>query len=441
MPSTRRRFLAGATVLAASVAGCNEESQRSVGGTVTPVTVPRTDEEILREATAIDAPSVPSPVVVTDAHHAAAVEHAETLRDSITERLESVDGSVDDGHVGRSPEAVLEDAEDQLEAARGASPSEEALETLRRAVEDLARADGLLGVELGDVDADSLRAGIETERATTDALFDRVDYRIARPVADSLPTAYAAERTLDGVRDLRNAERDLEEAEADEEPRPRVLATVYRNLEGRRRRRDDAERYLEAATDPDAPSLRPAIQLELDELEEELAAVADGVSDRERESTDGEAAADEIRSIRWNVGERTARYRSELSNYREDGRRLRGLFGAVRQKVEFESIDAAVERTVPLLREREFPTGRLLEEKRGAVEALERAAGGSPVQRQFAANARQLLSAADRYGQSDSTDARQAAQIHLQYVGAAEWADRGLSRGDSLSSSLQAQQS
>lgn len=443
MPSTRRRFLLGAAALS-GVAGCNERSPRASQETVTPVEVPRTDREIVREAMAIDAPSIPSAIRVSDAHWAAAVDHVETLRDSVEELLESVDGSSGERGRNRPQDEVLERADDRLESARETGRSEEALDLVRRVVRDLARADGYLRAERGTLDADALRSEVEAEREATDGLLDGVEYRIARPVDEVLPTAFAAERALeaaDGLQHVDDFLDDERDSDGDAQRRADQLASVYRSLEVHRRRRDDAERYLETATDPDARSLRPAIDAELDDLEGELAAIAERFPDEERGYREDETVADYFEEIRSNVGRRTGRFRSQLPEYREDGRRLHGLFRAHRLVVEYESVTAAVDRTEPLLDGPEFPTSRLVTEKRRAVESVERVADGTPLQRHLARRAARMMASADRFSRTDDPDTRGLAQIHLMYAGAAEWAELALERGGALSESLQAQQS
>lgn len=311
MPSTRRRFLLGAAATA-GIAGCNERSPRAGEGTVTPVEVPRTDHEYVREALAIDAPTLPLATRVSEVHWSAAVGHVESLQDSIREQIDTVDGPVENYTHQRQPERVLEEADDRLGDARRAGPSESGLDTLHRVVNDLARADGFLRAEFGSLDADALRAEVEAERERTDAVVESIEYRIANPIEDALPTAVAAERTLDAADSLRNADRVLDDADADEETRPERLATVYRYLERHRRRRDDAERYLETATDENAPSLRSAIDAGLDALEEELAGVADRFPEGNREALDDESVRDYFDGIRRSVGRRTGRFHARI---------------------------------------------------------------------------------------------------------------------------------
>lgn len=443
MPSTRRRFLLGAAALA-GVAGCNERSARASRETVTPVEVPRTDQEIVREAMEIDAPSVPSAIRVSDAHWAAAVDHVETLRDSVEELLESTDGSSGERDRNRLQDDVLERADDRLESARETGPSEEGVHLLRRIVRDLARADGYLRAERGTLDATALRSAVEAEREATDALLDGFEYRIARPVEEVLPTAFAAERALEMADSLDHVDDFLDDergSDGDAQRRVDQLASVYRSLEVHRRRRDEAERYIETATDPDERSLRPAIDAELDDLADELATVAEQFPDEERSAREEETVAAYFEEIRSNVGRRTGRFRSQLSEHRENGRRLHGLFRAQQLLVEYESVTAAIDRTKPLLDGPEFPTSRLLTEKRRAVESVERVADGTPLQRYLARRAARMLESADRFSRGDGLDTRALARMHLMYAGAAGWAELALDRGDALTESLQAQQS
>lgn len=471
MPSTRRRFLAGVTGLSAALAGCNDGTSGAVEETVTPVAVPRTDREVLSELADIETPEVRAPVVVTEAHLAAAIDHVERLRDSVEERRGVLEDAEDDRvRLHRSPDETLRRAGDRISAARETGPSEDALSTLRGAVRELARVDGLARIVAGDADVDSLRAAIESEHEATAAVRDRVDYRIARPVAEYLPTAAAAERRLEDLDQLDRAEGMLEEAVGDarrddgghptetedgdgevdgetprpagpEGPHPDLLASVHERLELHRRSRDDAKRYLATATESDAPSLRWAIDDELDGLESDLTAIADRAPE-DVDRPDGEESNPErLRGIRVSVARRTAEFHSGLSEFREDGRRLHALFEGTRQVIEFRAIDVAVERTLPLARQREFPTERLPEAKRNSVDAVERLADGSTLQRHFGQRAAGLVRSTDRYADSERVDKRRLVQCHLLLVAGGEWAERALERGEGLSESLQAQQS
>lgn len=440
MPSSRRRFLAGVAALAGTAAGCNDRSSPSIEGTVTPVEVPRTDAEVLREAAAIEAPSIPSPVIVTEAHHEAAISHVEALRSSLADRLEEVDAS--DVDLDVSTRQAVERADDRLEAARTAGPSRNALETLRGTAGDLGRAEGVLRLATDDVAVEDVRAAVESERTAMDDLRGRVDYRIARPIVRYVPTVAAAERALDPQGDLRDAERRLEDVpENDPESASVRLASVFGRLERHRRLRDDAERFLETATADDVPSVRPAIDAEIDGIESELGAIADDHGERDREASESPSAVERLRLVRANVTGTVARFHADFSTYREDGRRLDGLLTGQERIIEYESIDAGVERTLPHLQSGEFPTERIVAEKRRAVEELERATNGTALQRRLVSRAPQLLRYSAQFDRQEEPDARQLAMAHLTVTGAAAWTERALSRGAAVSDSLQAQQS
>ena len=441
MPSTRRRFLAVAAGLAATTAGCNDDTARSARETVTPVDVPRTDEEVLREAAAIDVPTLPPPVVVSDAHHAAAVDQVESIRDAFRERLAAADDPVEvEAVVGTpdTPEAVLEAVEERLATAREAGPTPAALEGLRRALRVVASAHGYLLAETGDVDVEALREAIEAEEAAAGGLRERFDYRIASPGA-SLPTMYAAERALARLADARHAR--PRPGRPEDGPAPGQVGSMYHRLELARRRRDDVARYLETATDPDAAPRRAVLGAALAAVREELAAVADRYGPDGAERPDGGTVADDLRAIRWSVAGRCERYLSEEPADPRDGDRVRVLLEGLDRLLEFRSLDAAVERTVERLDAREFPTGRILEEKRRAVEGLERAVGAPALGRRLARTAPQLLGAADRLHERDAVDVETLARAHLYCAGAAEWVDLGLEHGDELARLWQAQQS
>jgi hypothetical protein len=442
MPSSRRGFLAGATALAATLAGCNDETARSQRETVTPVEVPRTDEEVLREAAALDVPSLHAPVVVSEAHHAAAVEQVEANRDALVGRCQETDTPVDFEDVlgaTDTPDAVLDEVDRRLEAARNTGPSPEALEVLRRALRQVATANGYLLAETGDADVERYREAVESEEAAADPLREAFDYRVAEP-GEYLPTLYAAEQALDRLEDA--SETEVRPGRADGEPDSRLVATLNYRLELARRRRDDVERYLATATDPEGPPLRGPIGEELDAVRAELSAVADRYGADSGDRPDGQTVADDLRGIRWSVGRRCERYLSSEPDAPPAGARVRVLLDGVDRLLEFESIDAAVERTVDRLGSREFPADRLLEEKRRAVDGLERAASAPALHRRLADTPARIVASADRFHRrEDDMDVERLARTHLYYAGAAEWVERGLARADGLATVMQAQQS
>lgn len=442
MPSTRRRFLAVAAGLAASTAGCNDDTARSARKTVTPVDVPRTDEEVLREAAGIDVPTPPTPVVVGDAHHDAAVEQVESIRDAFRERLAAADGPVQvEAVVGSpdTPEAVLDAVEERLEAAREVGPSPGALDTLRRALRIVASAHGYLLAETGDADVDALRKAIEAEEDEADALREGFDYRVAEP-GTYLPTLYEGERALARLEDAHHA--GVRPGQPEEGPAPGRVGLLNHRLSLARRRRDDVARFRATATDPGVPSRRAALVGALAAVREELAAVAGRYGSGGEERPEGRSTADRLRATRWTVGRRCERYLSEEPADPLDGDRVRVLLDDVDRLVEFRSLDAAVERTLARLDAREFPTGRLLEEKRRAVDGLERAATAPALGRRFVETVPKLLEGADKFHEGEAdVDVETFARAHLYYAGAAEWVERGLERGEELARLWQAQQS
>jgi len=448
MATTRRRLLAS-VVGAAALAGCNDGASQEVEETVTPLEVPETDREVLDELSSIEVPSVPGGVVVSDAHFRSALDQVEAMRASVTARLDEVDDTGESEDTERfarlftTPERALEETEDGIRRAEEVGPSEEALRTFRRAVDTLAPVDAFLRVETGDLDVAGLREMLERERDAASWLEERDGYRVARPVTDHLPTVGAAERDDRFQVELDDLKERIERAEAedDESRRTEQMADAYRRLQERRRRRDDAEQYFRTGTDPDAPSIRPALAAELDALAAELEATAERFQEDVDDDAGGETVAGEIRSIRANVGERTVRFRSRLPQYREEGRLAGGLLQGTRRVIEYESIADAVERTLPLLEQREFPTGAVVDEKRRAVDALERVAEGTPLQRRFARTARQVVDSENRIGGAETVDRRSLARAHLLFAGGAEWAAQGLERGEALAGALQAQQS
>jgi hypothetical protein len=421
------------------MAGCNDRSSRSGDGTVTPVDVPRTDGEILSEAASIDVPSLPSPVIVTDDHHESAISHVASLRETVSDRLDDVE-TIDDERVV-PPNRALDRAADSIQNARSAGPSLEALSALRNAARELGQAQGVLRLIADEVDVGAVRAAIEEERAAVDSLRGDVDYRIAEPVAEYLPTATEAERTLDRQADLRDAALELEHAIDEERPDEARIASIVGRLERHRRLRDDAERFLETARDPQAPSLRDPIDDELERVETELDAIAEATPDRASDRREAGSVVERLEITRAEVGTRVARFRQQLPEYREDGRRLQGLLTGHERVLEFESVDDAVERTLPLLGAGEFPTERIVAEKRNAVAALADAVEATPLQRRLIEQSRYLLSSAERYHREDDPDPRGLAMTHVLYVGALVWTERGLDRGAAVSDSLAAHRS
>lgn len=443
MSSSRRRFLVGVTGVCAGIAGCNERSSREIEETVTPVDIPRTKEELLREATSIETPSVPSPKVVSKAHHQTAIEHLKRLHGELTDRLDAREEPPDfEEYPGLpdSAETVVENVEERLAEAREMDPSREAVNTVRRAVGEAAIAVGYLRNEAGDLDAATLRDALAEEQAAIETLRDALEYRLAAPIEASLPAAFVAEETLQRLDDPKRVSERIEDAESHEKRRRRHdLASVYSRLERLRRQREDVSWYLRKATNAEAPPRRGRIDAERDAIREELATFVEKAP-TETESR-RETAVGSIRSIRSNAVERCKQTLEELPESREDGRRIRGLLEATRRVIECEAIDAAATTTLEALDGESFPEETLPDEKRRAVENLQRAVEAAPLERQLAATAARILSSADRVRDGESVERRRLVRAYFIYNVAREWVDLAFERGDALADTLQAQQS
>lgn len=106
----------------------------------------------------------------------------------------------------------------------------------------------------------------------------------------------------------------------------------------------------------------------------------------------------------------------------------------------YESLDAAVETTVELLGQREFPSEEVLEAKRQAVERVEALAEASAIVRHIGAKSDALLQSGDRF-QAGVPNEEPLANAYFQYEAAGEWAERAGKHGIQLNTRLQAEQS
>lgn len=436
MASSRRRFLFGSAAAAvAALAGCSGDSPSSIEETVTPAPVPRTNRERLQEARTIESPSIPSPVVVTDDHRDAAVEQLERTVERLDEVLaeeEEIDPTGIRLGVGADgPDDVIERAEARLTDARQNGPSIDTLDSVENGIREVATYLGFLQARRGTVGPEVLLEEIAAERSAVSELRGQITYRVAEPLEAYLPTLATAEEVLEGL-DLGVAVERLEAVDTDDEEFPAEFGRARGAVERHRRRRDDVERYLAVATDPDAPSRQAAIDAELDDLQAEIAAL---LAERDGdEPTRGDTSiAGEFRRIRETTALGGQRWDSELEEYRETGRRLLGLLEALEWRIEFRSIESGVERTLDRVDEGEFRAEGIAGEKRRAVEAMERAADADALSRRLTESSEVVLAAVDRQtlGPADA-----AAFAFFVYVVAAEWADRGMRAADELAGSL-----
>jgi hypothetical protein len=432
--------LTGTAGAFAVLAGCNEQSSPSRQGTVTPVDVPQTDEELLQEAASIDVPSVPKAAIVSESHHQAAIDHVKSVRSAVESVLaeNDIDPENYDGVRYGTPKSILENTEKRLEDVRELGQTEQALNVASNTLRELGRLLGVLRAETGATDRESLRAELEAEREAMDALHGQFDYRVATPVNRYLPTLYTAESKLENLTEGPSPTRATTE-EADDEPvPPSRIGELRLHLEYLRRQRDDIERFHATATDESAPSVRDRIDDALTELEAAVRPIAEeyGTEPSGQREDLGSTVEGRIRGVRRSVGARSRRWNEGFEEYRRDGRRVVGLLEVTEWLVLFEAVDAAADRTLARLDPDNFPTESVVTEKRRAVEALEAVADGTALQRQFAEHAHGLLRSGDSRAERGIGDTEEVAFIHLLYVSAKECANRAATRSETIDEAL-----
>lgn len=436
--STRRRFLTGTAGVLAALAGCNEQSGPSNRGTVTPVDVPRTDEELLREAAAIDSPTVPPAVIVSETHFEAAIDHVKSVRRKAEAALDDsgIDPEDRDAAPYDTPASILDNTDDQLEHIRSEGKTRRALRIALSALREVGRLLGVLQAKNGTIDRESIRRELQAEREAVAALGEGFEYRLAAPIEKHLPTLAAAEEKL------REAEEDQAFAASiekdDGEVRPLEFGEARLRIERIRRLRDDAERFRSTATDASAPSIRGRIDDVLTELEAAVRPIAEeyGADPPEQDDDMGATVEGRIRNVRRSVGSRSRRWTEEFDEYRRDGHRVRGLLEVTEWLLLFEAVDVAVDRTLERLGPDEFPTESVVTEKRRAVEAVEPIAEGTALQRRFAERAHGLLRSADSRAERGIGNSEEVAFVHLLYASAKECAGRAASRAETMAETL-----
>lgn len=470
MPSTRRRFLAGCALAAGpTVAGCSDDTDPApeLEETLTPVEVPRSDREILAEAADLDAPSIPSAIVVTDDH----LEAAATEVESAIAEVEDLNAEADRDQVDVDvPDAAdvewrVHAAGEVVEDVRSDGPSRDGLSSLRQVLEDMGELRGILRTVTGRTDLGAIQEAIDRQRGDERDLRHGIDYRIAEPVGEHLPTRRAAWETLATLDGLQDAAELLDGADQDAEQHPRRIGDIERVRVRHERRLDDAERWLETSSDPGAPPIADGIAAELVALHEEAERIG---AEHAGEDDAGDSLADRIDAVRVRIGRRGVRIAEELDGLVDelDGRaddgdafestgdgdgedagalaRVRGvetLLNGLEWLVEYEAVDVAAERTIDQVGDREFPTPEVLEAKRRAVERIEHVAGASPIERHLARRSTVVVDHGDGHPRRDVADLEAVAYAHFVYTAAAEWADRGAASGGRLSDRLQAEQS
>lgn len=443
MVPTRRGVLTATAATVAALAGCNEGTDPSGEGTVTPADVPLTDAELLAKAASIEGPTLPSAVVVTEDHLAAAIGQAESTLTAVEARLDELEELHEEDashHTGPFPgdaDEMITRAEDQLARARDAEPSVEALDHARRAVWRIAPLYGYVRAKVGEVGPERLRADVAAERERLSTVRERYRYRVREPLEEYLPTLYAAEGALVGGRGVERAAELAAEADADADRYPTLAADVQIRIERNRRRCDDAARFLETATDPGAPSIADAIEAEYAAARSELGRIS-------REYPESGSRPDDstlrgtIRSFRHRTADRCREIRFRSGQEFEDGWLVHPLVGAIRARIAFDATDEAVAKTLDRLEAGEFPAEEVLAEKERAVANLETAAEGDALQRHLAVDVPRLEMADRRAGEElEDGDLETITHVHVTYAAVAASAELAVERGTRLSSSLQ----
>jgi hypothetical protein len=439
MPSTRRRVLLGAAGTLTALAGCNETTSDDYP-TVTPVDVPRSSSEILREAAEIEWPTLPPAVPISEERLDRTLAHAESLVSDLraaTEANPDVDLTGLRRAIPNDPNDIIKDANANLQSARETDRAEAALRRIESTVRDVALALGYIEAETGAVDRAAVEAMIEDEQAAVDALTEGFSYRIVRPLEAHLPMFYEAERRLTEHRHLDRAREQLANTDDGGLDEHTAFALARENIEHSRLARSTIATLHDSATDADAPSLRAAIPPVLADLREEVEAIAESYADRDPAS--GSSPKSRVRNIRIHVGGRSRRWLSELDE--NDGEpSVRLLVDIATYLTEFDALDAAVTRTVDRFENGEIPAESVIEAKEDAVEGMETVVDGTALQRHFAERSEVLLESADRIARREG-DERSVARAHLFYAGVAEWTARAVERGADLTASLEAKQS
>lgn len=452
MVRTRRGLLSTAAAVATALVGCNEQSADPDEGTVTPVDVPMTDEERLAKAASIERPSIPSAVIVTEGHLAAAIEHGASMVAAVEAGLEALPEEDDRrGPFRGDASEHVERTRDLLADARDAGASEAGLESAEDAVMTVAPVYGYVRAAAGDVGPAELRAEIESVRDRRTELREDFEYHVREPLGAHLPTVYAAEAALSheiAVADLTDR---LSDADPDGDRFPLLAAELHMKVELHRREREDAAQLLATASDPGVASIEPALVAAFEAAGAELDRIEGEYHLDDDERPDRSTLAGTIRDVRYRAGGRSWEVRFRTTEAFEAGSRVRPLLDAVEGVVSFGAVDEAVAVTLDRLDGDAFPTERIVDEKRRAVSSLEAVAGATALQRHLADGSESIhhldgsstsrVDAADRIAERGDTSAEAIALAHLNYVQAATWAELAVEQGSRLSSSLQGEQS
>jgi hypothetical protein len=441
MRCSRREVLLGAAAVSASLAGGSDDPT-PVERTVTPVEVPRSDKDILREAAASDPPAIPSPVVVSDDHVTDALGRVEA---ALAALLERVDGGQEQpaglsDETRQSIDANAGRARELLADAESAETPPEALSSAREARAEVGEASGWLRADSGDLRTSALEAAIETERAAARDLESRFEYRIAAPLAGWVPTYGAAERQREALgRHREQATEALEEVTDDVVP-VSAAGRVTREIATHRHRRSDIVRLVESATAGGRPSLRTALESELDDRTGRLATLADRYEIERDDSPDTSSAAGRIEAVRLQVGNRAGGVRSASERDREAGRYARALSRAEAYLAQFGAVDEAVDETLELVRGGPIPVEAVPPEKQSAVERIGAVAEAPALGRRLARGCSRPLAAADRRVDRSPSSVAATTRAFFFYRISAGWAERARRRAGALAERLRAKQ-
>jgi hypothetical protein len=426
MPTSRRRFVAAAG--AALLAGCNAADTPPRTATVTPLDVPQSAGEALSAVEAIPVPAVPPAPIVATSHRRSVVDHVETRIETAEAGLSATDGvGVADVEGLGNSEAPLEACRSRLRAYRS-DPSRRRFRRLGRSVDDVATIVAHVRTATGDLEVGDLRAAFETARGAFVEVVDGLEYRLASPSIEFLPTASVGEAALDRADDARrSARRDLVDLE---NPTPAEAADVWRSIASLRLETIDAAGYLGTGLDPTAPPISTAISSRTARHVEALESL-----DVPRPS-DGQPLPSRLGTVLSSVRS----HRSELltaAGQSDTGSisRLDHLLAAVRVRGQLEAFDAAGEATFPLLGDgRGFPVDRLLPEKRAAARSVEALADAAPLARSIGRLADDMVTYGDRLEAGQGTDP--VATAHFMYVAARAFVDRSRDRAGWLARAL-----
>lgn len=427
MDKSRRRFIAAAGV--ALIAGCNEQSQPEPERTVTPVDVPESPGDVLEAVEDVPVPSIPPATIVSEDHRRSVIQHvSERIRTTEAALAAADDVDLDDVGSLRVADDPMEAARAQLQRYR-TSPSPRQFGSVVRAYRDVATVLGHVWAATGNLDAEKIRTAFNNVNDRYDELTDDVDYRLASPVVQYLPTVAAAEATFDRAENHRYAgHRDFS---AIAEASPGVVSEVWRSIELLRLERVNATGYVATALDPSAPPRGRAIARTVGTQLEALTMLE--VPRR----ADGRPLPSRIRTVLSSVRARRSNVLASADpTDPETAQRVERLIETVRIKGQLEAFEVAADETFPRIDDEDgFPAERLPEAKRRAVDRLDALAGAAPLQRHLGRLAEDMVSYGDRLGPGQGTDP--VASAHFIYVAAREFADLSMRRGEELADVLE----